>query len=212
MAWNNTVLGLALAALMGVGCQQAPAAQEQVSGQRMYDNYCTPCHNADGSGNQGVGAPNVAGLPQWYVQRQLDGFREGHRGTHFDDVMGMKMRPMALTLPSEAAVAATAEYVAAMPVIEPEPTLEGGDAEAGKALYGTCTACHGPEARGMEAVGGPPLHHADDWYMFLQLQKFKSGVRGTKPGDTWGAQMRPMAATLQDEQAMKDVIAYIQTL
>jgi cytochrome c553 len=37
-------------------------------------------------------------------------------------------------------------------------------------------------------------------------------VRGTNPADTSGALMRPMAQTLADEQAMKDVIAYIMTL
>ena len=37
----------------------------------------------------------VAG--QIYVDRQLHKFYDGVRGTHFDDIMGMKMRPMALT-------------------------------------------------------------------------------------------------------------------
>jgi hypothetical protein len=45
-----------------------------------------------------------------------------------------------------------------------------------------------------------------------QLKNFKSGVRGTNPQDITGAQMRPMSMILADEQAMKDVIAYIQTL
>ena len=44
------------------------------------------------------------------------------------------------------------------------------------------------------------------------LKKFKEGVRGTNPQDIGGMQMRPMSMTLVDEQAMKDVIAYIRTL
>ena len=45
-----------------------------------------------------------------------------------------------------------------------------------------------------------------------QIKKFKSGVRGAHPKDVTGAQMRPMAMTLADEQAMKNVVAHIATL
>ena len=48
--------------------------------------------------------------------------------------------------------------------------------------------------------------------MLTQLQHFKAGVRGTAPGDAQGALMRPMSMTLPDEQAMRDVIAFIMTL
>ena len=40
----------------------------------------------------------------------------------------------------------------------------------------------------------------------------EAGVRGAKPGDTYGALMRPMSLTLPDEQALKDVIAYVMSL
>ena len=48
--------------------------------------------------------------------------------------------------------------------------------------------------------------------MLAQLKKFKEGIRGAHPKDITGMQMRPMAMILPDEQAMKDVIAYIQTI
>jgi cytochrome c oxidase subunit 2 len=48
--------------------------------------------------------------------------------------------------------------------------------------------------------------------MLTQLVNFRAGVRGAKAGDTSGALMRPMSMTLADEQAMRDVIAYITTL
>ena len=75
-------------------------------------------------------------------------------------------------------------------------------------LYANCT-CHGPDA-GHRAPGAP-LSTAG-WYLIAQLKKFKSGERGANPGDLEGAQMRPMAATLSDEQAIKDVVAHIMTL
>ena len=56
------------------------------------------------------------------------------------------------------------------------------------------------------------LAKLDDWYVLTQLKKFKAGIRGANPADVSGATMRPMAATLPDEQAMRDVVAHIQGL
>ena len=49
-------------------------------------------------------------------------------------------------------------------------------------------------------------------YLEKELQKFKDGVRGGDPQDIYAVMMRPMAIALADEQAMKDVVAYIETL
>ena len=65
---------------------------------------------------------------------------------------------------------------------------------------------------GIETMKGPPIALLEDWYIVSQLTKFKSGIRGTNPADAEGAQMRPMAMTLADDQAVKNVVAYIQTL
>jgi cytochrome c oxidase subunit 2 len=51
-----------------------------------------------------------------------------------------------------------------------------------------------------------------DWYMGLQLSNFKAGMRGVHPADSYGSQMRFMAATLSDEQAVRDLLAYVNTL
>jgi hypothetical protein len=37
-------------------------------------------------------------------------------------------------------------------------------------------------------------------------------MRGTHPQDTTGAQMRAMSLTMEDDRAMRDVVAYIRTL
>src|SRR5216683_2790776 len=76
-------------------------------GQEVFQT-CVPCHNSDGSGNPLIGAPNIAGMKEWYVERELDKFRTGVRGMHFNDVEGMRMRPMALSLPTEDDVKAVA--------------------------------------------------------------------------------------------------------
>ena len=201
----------ALAALV-VALLALPASAQDVTRGREIFALCTQCHLADGGGSRLALAPAIAGLPEWYVVAQLQKFRAGHRGQHFDDIAGMRMRPMSLALANEADVASVAAYVAALPPIAPSPILEGGDAASGQTLYAPCAACHAPDGSGNQAVFGPPLKHASDWYMLTQLANFRAGVRGTKAGDTSGALMRPMSMTLADEQAMRDVIAYITTL
>jgi cytochrome c oxidase subunit 2 len=48
--------------------------------------------------------------------------------------------------------------------------------------------------------------------LLRQLQAFKHGVRGTSELDVNGKQMAPMAQTLVDDNAMKNVVAYIASL
>lgn len=198
-----------LAAMIG-GCD-ANAAMSH-TGPELFANNCAPCHGADGAGVSYANAPAIAGLPEWYVKTQVDGFRAGHRGANYDDVQGMRMRPMALTLADQGDVDSVSAYVATLPRKATTATLTGGDAAKGAQAFATCTACHGADGKGNETLGAPPLAGANDWYLLTQLKNFKSGVRGAAPGDTRGATMRPMAATLADEQAMKDVIAHIGTL
>jgi cytochrome c553 len=186
-------------------------AQDLERGEVIY-GLCTQCHKADGAGQASIEAPGIGGMEAWYVENQLRKFQSGARGGHPDDIAGMRMRPMSLTLKTDEDIAAVAAFVAAMPAVDPGPTLTGGDAERGKVLYGPCTACHGPIGEGNPQLNGPALNRAHDWYQVAQLKKFKDKIRGSKPEDQTGAMMVAMAGTLADEQAMIDVVAYIMTM
>ena len=87
-----------------------------------------------------------------------------------------------------------------------------GDAEAGRALYAICAACHGIQGEGNVALNSPKIAGQESWYLKRQLEYYKSGVRGTHVDDVYGRQMAPMAATLVDETAIDNVVAYVQTL
>jgi cytochrome c553 len=179
-------------------------------GQEVFET-CVPCHSSDGSGNPVVGAPNIAGMKAWYVERELDKFRSGVRGMHFNDVEGLRMRPMALSLTSEEDVKAVAHYVETLPAVRHASSLPG-DPKAGEALYATCSSCHGDDGAGNQDLGGPRIAGVDDWYLATELRKFRSGVRGTNPKDREGRLMRPMARGLADEDAVRNVVAYVETL
>lgn len=206
--------GIARAAAAALGCLllAGPAfAQDLERGEALFA-LCTQCHGANGEGNSTYLAPDIAGMPQWYAETQIRKFRDGLRGTHFDDIAGMRMRPMALSLRTDEDVTNVAAYVASLPPHDPAAELAGGDAAKGAQYYATCAACHGQNAEGNQQMNAPPLRDASDWYLKTQLSNFKAGVRGANPADGLGAQMRGMSYTLPDDQAILDVIAYIENI
>lgn len=83
---------------------------------------------------------------------------------------------------------------------------------AGRASYAACSACHGQNGEGNMALNAPKLSGLDDWYLKRQLQNYKLGRRGTDPKDIFGMQMRGLVATLPDEAAIDNVVAYINSL
>jgi cytochrome c oxidase subunit II len=88
-----------------------------------------------------------------------------------------------------------------------------GDKAAGQTLFATCSACHGANAEGNRELNAPKLAGQAGWYLERQLQNFRHEVRGgEKSGDTFGQQMVPMAKTLTDEAAIRNVVAYIGSL
>ena len=172
---------------------------------------CVACHGANGEGNKLLNSPGIAGQEDWYVVRQLQYFKDGLRGTNPKDAIGMTMRPMSMTLTTPEAVANVAAYIKTLKPMKHESTLDG-DAAKGKAHYAVCSACHGPDGKGIKAMNSPNLLLQQDWYLVKQIKDFKDGIRGADPKDVPGQQMRPMAMVLADDQAIKDVVAYIQTM
>lgn len=209
--WNAAV-AVAFAGWALSACESAPAAGDQAAlGAYTYVNKCQPCHAPDGSGNPANGAPGISGLPDWYVAEQLKKFKDGRRGAHFDDIAGLRMRPMARTLWNDEELQAAASHVAAMPKARREAAAMAGDAEAGKKAFAVCAACHGADGAGNQALNAPPLAGQDGWYVHTQLHNFKVGIRGAAPGDVTGGQMRPNVANL-DEKALLDLATYVDSL
>ena len=61
-------------------------------------------------------------------------------------------------------------------------------------------------------MNAPRLRHTSDWYLASTLERYKAGIRGANPKNPNGIMMRGMAMSLADDQAIKDVVAYITTL
>ena len=174
-------------------------------------DYCLVCHGAYGQGNHAIGAPQIAGMPGWYLRRQLEGFRSGARGAHAEDSNGVTMRPMATALADEDTMRRVIDTVAAMPSQSVQPTLDG-DRARGATLYLACAACHGNAAAGIAALATPPLRALNDWYMVTQLTNYRAGHRGYTANDIFGAQMRAASALLNSEEDIRAVVTYISSM
>jgi cytochrome c553 len=78
-----------------------------------------------------------------------------------------------------------------------------GDAEAGKAKFGTCAGCHG--ANGVSASpANPSLAGKDEAYIKAALTAYKTGAKDN-------ATMKAMASTLSDAD-IDNIAAYVATL
>ncbi len=172
---------------------------------------CAACHGQQGEGLVALNSPKIAGQSAWYLKRQLMNYQSGARGAHVDDVYGKQMAPMAATLTNEAAIDNVIAHIQTFPD-EPAPATIDGNTANGKKLYTVCAYCHGADGQGIQAMNAPRAAGMTDWYLARQLQNFKDGIRGSHPADYLGFQMGLMANGLHNEQAINDLVAYINTL
>ena len=78
-------------------------------------------------------------------------------------------------------------------------------------IFALCATCHGAQGEGDQASNGPKLAGQQAWYIERQLKYFKTGVRGGE-GDSSGQVMAQMAQTLVNDDAIRNMAAYIATL
>lgn len=178
---------------------------------RMFNGACATCHGPNASGLASEFAPKLSGQEDWYLIRQMRNFANGLRGGHEGERWATQM----LSYFQDANPAQVEDFAALISDLEdtPSATTIKGDVARGQQLYTTsCTACHGADAMGNIALNAPRLAGMSDWYTVIQLKKFRYDYRGDHPEDTLGAQMAAFAKMLPDDQALKDVTAYINTL
>ena len=159
---------------------------------------CAACHGENGEGRKIANAPKISGQHSWYIARQLKNFKNGVRGTHFNDITGMQMRPIAMTLGTDQDIDDVVAYVGSLNGRGKHSGVKG-DIKKGKSAYAVCVTCHGANGQGIEALNAPKIAGLPDWYVERQLNNFKSGIRGFHAKDIFGQQMRPMAMALLND-------------
>ncbi|MEP6504378.1 MAG: cytochrome-c oxidase, cbb3-type subunit III [Betaproteobacteria bacterium] len=131
------------AATPAAGLAQDPKAM--AIGERLFVNNCAACHGSDARGSKGF--PNLTdndwlhgGKPEDIVETITHG-RQG------------MMPPMAAAVGGAADVSNVADYVLSLS----GSPHDAAAAEAGKAKFVACAACHGPDGKGNVAIGSANL-------------------------------------------------------
>ncbi len=65
---------------------------------------CAACHGADGSGNEQLNAPPLAGTSDWYIYESLKKYKAGIRGGNPKNTNAVMMRGMAMSLSDDQAI------------------------------------------------------------------------------------------------------------
>lgn len=186
----------------------AVAQDDNAKGQNLYQS-CAACHGNKGQGQPAMQTPAIAGLSAEYITRQLTYFKTKIRGSQ-DDPFAAQMLASSQLLTTDEDVKAVADYLASLPV----PTLGSeldGNIKRGQNLYnGSCGACHGASGEGNDSLHAPRLANQSVVYLTRQLNAFKSGQRGTDPADKYGRQMAMMAASVNIERDLADILSYLQ--
>jgi len=130
----------------------AANAQAMATANNLFQNNCAQCHGADGGGARGF--PNLAnsdwqwgGDPDSIVQTIAYGRIAAM--TPWGEVLG------------EQGVDAVVAYVQQLSGQQSDPVLAAAGAEQFQTF---CSACHGPDGKGMAAVGAPNL--TDDVWLY----------------------------------------------
>jgi len=202
--WGALLAAICPAASMGQLPGGPPPDVER--GQQIYV-ICGACHGSLALGEQRLGAPSLVGQQEGYLLRQLRNFRAGIRGGNGDD-QARQMRLILDTVSNESDWNAVIAYVLSLPVQRPQSALHG-DIEAGRQIYTTCSACHGPTGEGNQALDAPNLRSLPDWYIADELRKYRMGTRGASPDDLPGSRMGAVAATLRSDEDMRAVASFI---
>jgi len=186
-------------------------AGDSAAGGEIFET-CTACHGPSGAGNREMAAPALANMAPWSLKKQLVNFRSGLRGGHAEDDAGQQMAAMAESLDGDQAILDVVAYIDSLPPVKPAASLKG-DIRNGARYYNMiCGACHGPGGEGIEEMNAPALAGVDDWYLERQYYNFQAKIRGYHPADKSGRQMVMMSKSLPDDQTLKDILSYLQSV
>jgi len=123
----------------------AKDSQAMGIGERLFGNNCAQCHGSDARGSKGF--PNLTdGDWQW-------------GGAHADIIATITngrvgvMPPMAAAVGTADDVRNVANFVLSLS----GSAHNSAAAQLGKPKFAVCAACHGPEGKGMTALGAPNL-------------------------------------------------------
>lgn len=180
-------------------------------GEQLYQ-ACVSCHGDKAQGNDELNAPALAGQYQWYLSSQLQNFKDGKRGAKPDDKAGQQMVAMANLLIDKAAIENVSSYLASLEKVNVSENLSANLTNGDNKYNAVCGGCHGKNAQGNENLHSPNLRLLSTAYLTTQIKNYQNSNRGYHVDDKYGRQMKMMAATIQKDSDLADIVAFINTL
>jgi cytochrome c553 len=151
-------------------------------GESIYQ-HCKNCHGAAGEGGEAGKYPRIAGLPQAYIEKQLNDFKLRKR-------LNKPMLPIFKNWRfNQDAMAEVAAYLTALPAPDVPPfepsakrladfdSREEFEAIGQELFEGTCAQCHGDDGQGRADKESPPLVNQYPDYLIRQIGDFINGRR-----------------------------------
>ncbi len=182
-----------------------------IPAEQTYSRVCATCHGEDGYGKPELSSPPIAGLPSWYVEEQIGKFRKGWRGAKPEDLPGLQMRAIAMSLSDEQIIAAS-ELVEKMPSYTPPVESPEEMLNRGRYLYANqCMACHRYNGSGEIVFRSAPLTGLSATYIERQLRNYQSELRGYHKSDISGQKMVDACRHLSDQE-ISALASYITAL
>ncbi|MBI1176131.1 c-type cytochrome [bacterium] len=164
---------------------------------------CLICHST----REMQRGPIIDGMPQWYLAQELHKFFTGVRGRNPTNRSEYLMGSGISLIKSKADIEEAARVFSQRPVQKPLKAIRGDDVR-GQAIFTYCATCHGVNGHGREEIKAPPLVIQEDWYLYDQLVRFKTGLRGAEPTDPEGWLMHQVTQSL-NTQDFRDVVSYV---
>ena len=207
---NNIDLGLSKLATTIKGFEVELLIGDPMKGKE-YSKSCVGCHGKNFTGLISERSPSLPQLSNWYMQGQLQKYKQNILGYKVEDSDGYSMS----TLMKDYSNQQIADMVSYIKTFQPRKQLNmlHGDLENGKIEYQlNCMACHQENGKGNKQLHAPNLVGLSDVYIVNQLIKYRDGIRGNGNGDKHGKVMQLFAKNLKNETVMKNIASYIISL
>tara|TARA_B110000881_G_C18571471_1_gene515847 strand:- start:185 stop:1159 length:975 start_codon:yes stop_codon:yes gene_type:complete len=167
-------------------------------GQRLFLHNCSQCHGSDARGTTGF--PNLTD-DDWL----FGGSPETIKETLMHGRKSTGMMAWGPSIGGEKGIKEVAAYVISLSGRSVNPEL----AEAGKAKFGICAGCHGPQGQGSLAMGTPmgaPRLNDNIWLYGGSQKTIQESIRNGRAG------VMPAWADILGEEKVHLVTAYVYSL
>lgn len=170
-----------------------------------YQDECMGCH-AGSEGDAETTGPQLGGLGEQYILRQLQDFKYGRRGTGHPAARAMSE---AITKYSDQELKTIAQWASDAPS-SVRFDYSSGKYSSGYQLYNAkCKGCH-DSFIGRYMTGSPKLNNLDTVYIVRQLLLFDQGFRNFEEPTKHQLKMKTVIQSLTEEE-LASLTRFVET-